>query len=147
MGHLEDVVHRAMVIREISACGDTDVIHINSYGGSERLVFEDDIAVYEVHHCLEGGWGIGESEIHHRRFEEPVSGFKGCFVFVAFANAYVVVSPPYVEFGINVRIAQVAYEIRDKGKRVLIPDSDGVNLLVVLDRAEFPILFANEEKG
>ncbi len=128
-------------------CSDTNVVHVDSYCSPEWFVFEDDVTIDEVHHRLEGRWGVGETEIHHCRFEKPISGFKGCFVFVSFPNAYVVVPPSYVEFCVDMRVAQITYEIGNEGKGILIPNRDCIDFSVVLNWAEFPILFTNEEKG
>ena len=110
-------------------------------------MFEDDVTIDEVHHRLEGRWGVGETEIHYCRFEKPISGFKSCLVFVPVTNAYVVVPPSYVKFRVDMRVAQITYEIRNEGKGILVSDRDCIDFSVVLNRAEFPILFANEEKG
>ncbi len=110
-------------------------------------MFKNDITIDEIHHRLESCWGVCETEIHHGRFEKSISGFEGCLVFVPFANADVIVPPSYIEFRVDVRIAQIAYKIGDEGKGVLVPDCYCVDLSIVLNRSEFPILFTNEEKG
>jgi hypothetical protein len=43
---------------------DEDVIHVD-----RDVSFIDQLAEQVVHHQLEGGGGIGESEKHHHRFE------------------------------------------------------------------------------
>src|SRR6266702_1391828 len=98
-------MYSAVMIREIGTRSDTDVIHVNSYCGPEWFVFEDDVMIDEVHHRLKSRWGVGETEIHHGRFEKPISGLKGCLVFVSFANTYIVVPPPYVATCVDMRIA------------------------------------------
>src|SRR6266702_3666439 len=131
----------------VSARVVTDVVHVNSDCGPERFVFKNDITIDEVHHRLESRWGVGETEIHHGRFKKPVSGFEGCLVFVPFADTDVIVSPSYIEFCVDVCVAQIAYKIGDEGKGVLIADCYCIDLSIVLNRSEFSILFANEEKG
>src|SRR6266571_561770 len=135
------------MVGKIGTRSDANVIHVDSDCCSERFVFEDNITIDEVHHRLECCWGVGKAEIHYRRFEEPVSCLKGGFVFVPFVDAHVVVSPSYVEFRIDVCVTQVSYEIRNKWKGILISNCDRVDFSVILDRAQFPILFANEEEG
>ena len=76
-------------------------------------MFENGVAVDEVHHSLERRWRVGESEIHDRRFKKSVSGFKCGLFLVSFTNTHVIVSPPYVEFGIDMRIAEIVNEICD----------------------------------
>ncbi len=142
----KDVVDCELVISNIGMSGDTDVIHIDANGSAERFVFEDDVAIYEVHHSLEGRWRIGESEVHDCRLKEAVSGFECCLVFVSFADAYVIVPPAHIELCIDVRVAEVADEISNEGKRVLISDRDGVDFSVVLYRSQFTVLFLDEEE-
>src|SRR6266702_3161904 len=130
-----------VVVGEIGARGDTDIVHVNSYRGAEWFVFEDNVTIDEVHHRLESRWGVCETEVHHCRFEKPISGFEGCLVLVAVANTDVVIPPSDVEFCVDVCVTQIAYKISDEGKGVLISNRDCVDLSIVLDRSEFSILF------
>ena len=76
-------------------CGvDQDVIHIDG-----QPVFAQFFCEYGVHHSLECSGGIRESEEHDSRFEQALIGDEGCLPFVSFFDAYVIVSPAYVEFG------------------------------------------------
>src|SRR6266581_8363032 len=97
------------MVCQIGTRSDTDVVHIDPYRSSKQLMFEDSVAINEIHHCLEGCRGIGKTEVHYRWFEEPISSFKGCFVFVAFTNTNIVISPSYVELCVNVCVAQISY--------------------------------------
>ncbi len=56
LGNLEDVVDRMSMVIYVSAGGDSNVIHINSDGGTERFMLEDNIAIDVVHHGLECCW-------------------------------------------------------------------------------------------
>src|SRR6266702_5817739 len=98
-------MYGAVMVSQIGTRSDTNVVHINSYCSPEWFVLENNITIDEVHHRLKGRWGVGETEIHHCRFEEPISGFKGRFVFVSFTNVDVVVPPSYIELCIDVRVA------------------------------------------
>src|SRR6266702_3349455 len=98
-------MYGSMMVHEVGSRGDTDIVHIDSYCGSEWFVLEDNITIDEVHHRLEGRWGVGETEVHHRRFEESVSGFKCCLVFVSITNSYVIIPPSDVEFGVYMSVA------------------------------------------
>src|SRR6266571_4311324 len=97
------------MVCQIGTRSNTNVVHIDSYSSSKRLVFEDGVAINKIHHRLEGCWGIGKTEVHYRWFEKPISGFKGCFVFVAFTNTDIIIPPPYVELCVNVCVAQISY--------------------------------------
>ncbi len=147
LSNFEDVVHSTLVVIEVGASGDTDVIHIDADCGAEGFVFEDDISIDEVHHGLEGRWRISESKVHDCWFKKSVSGFKHRLLFIPFTDSYVIVSPADVEFCIYVRVAEVLNEVHDQREGVLIPDCDGVDLAIILYRSQFAILFTNEEKG
>ncbi len=144
--HFEDIVNCATVIIKISASCDTDIVHVYANSGTKWFVFEDNVTVYEVHHGLKGCWRIGKSEIHDCRFEEAVSGFERCLLFVSLTNAYVIIPPSDVELRVEMCIAEIADEIRDEGKRVLIPNRESVDLPVILYQSELAIFFLDEEK-
>ena len=74
-------------------CGvDENVVHIDS-----EPVFSEFFGEYRVHHRLECGGGVCESEEHDSWFEQSLVSDEGCLPFVSFLNADVVVSPPDVE--------------------------------------------------
>src|SRR6266702_7785595 len=133
--HFEDVVNCTMVVVEVGAGSNADVVHIDTDGSTEGFMFEDNVAIDEVHHSLEGRWRIGKSEIHDCGFKKAVSGFERCFGLVPFTDSYVVISPSDIELRIDMCVAEIADEVRDKGKRVLIPNRESVNLPVVLYRS------------
>jgi len=147
LGNFEDVVDSTVMVIKVSVSGDADVVHIYADCGAEGFVFEDDVLVDEVHHGLEGCWRISESKIHDCWFEESVSGFKRRFLFIPFADLYVIVAPPDVEFSVYVCIAKISNEVRDQRKGVLVPDGDGINFAIVLYQSHFAILFTDEEEG
>ena len=53
---------------------DGDVVHVDHYAP-----FIDEIAENRVHHGLEGGRRVCESEEHDRRFVKPFVGYEHCF--------------------------------------------------------------------
>jgi hypothetical protein len=71
---------------------DQDVVHVDCEPVFPEFFNEDC-----VHHCLEGGWGVGEAEEHHPWFEEAFVGDECRLPLVLFLDADVVVSPLYVE--------------------------------------------------
>src|SRR6266702_5596755 len=125
--HFEDVVNCTMVVVEVGAGSNADVVHIDTDGSTEGFMFEDNVAIDEVHHSLEGRWRIGKSEIHDRGFKKAISGFECCLGLVPFADAYIVISPADIELRVDVCIAEIADEVRDEGKRVLISNCEGIN--------------------
>jgi len=140
------IMDHPFVIVKVHASGDSDIVHIDADCGAKRFMFEDDVAIDVVHHGLECRWGVGESKVHDCRFEKSVSGFKCCLLFISFADAYVVVTPSYIKFGVYMGITEVLDEVRDKRKGILVSDGDGVDFSIVLYWSHFAVLFANEEK-
>ena len=88
-----------------------------------------------VHHRLESGRGVCKAKEHDRGFIQSIACFKGGLVFVSFFNAYVVISPPDVQLGIDVCPSQVGDKVRNEWKRILVADRDVVDPSIVLYRA------------
>ena len=70
-----------------------DVVHVNREPSFSEFFLEQG-----VHHSLEGGWGVGESEEHDTRFEEAFIRNEGRLPFIALLDVNVIVSPSDVEF-------------------------------------------------
>ena len=68
-------------------------------------------------------------------------------MFVTRFDTDVVVSPPNVEFCIDICAAEVGNEVRNEGQRVLVADSMVVNPAIVLYRTQLPVLLFDKEKG
>src|SRR6266702_1922455 len=128
--HLENIVDGTTMVVEISTGGDTDIIHVDANGGTERFVLEDGVTIDEVHHSLECRWRIGKSEIHDRGFEKAISGFKRSLRFVSFTDAYIVVSPADIELRIDVCVAEVANKVCDERKGILISNCEGIDFSI-----------------
>ena len=58
--------------------GDQHVIHVDDEPSFMHFFLEDG-----VHHHLEGGWQIGQSEEHHSGFEQPFVSDEGRLPFVS----------------------------------------------------------------
>ena len=114
LGNFEDVVDCALMIVHVCAGGNSNVVHVNSDSCAEGFVLENDVAINVVHHGLEGRWRIGESEVHNRRFEKSISGFKCCFLLVSFADAYIVVPPSDVKLCVDMCVAEIVDKIRSR---------------------------------
>ena len=52
---------------------DQDIIEVHTYDAFSNQILED-----VIHHHLEGGQGIGQSEKHHQGFEESPICTKSC---------------------------------------------------------------------
>ena len=95
-------------------------------------MLENDVVVDVVHHCLKCCWRIGESEVHDRRLEKSISGFKRCLLFISFANAYIVVPPSNIKFCVDVCVAEVTDKVCNQGEGILISNGKGVDFTIIL---------------
>ena len=91
MVSLQNLLHLCLVLSEGALGEDHDVVNVNDYN-----VFH--VSKDLVHHGLERGRGIAESEEHDCGFEGSSMANKCCFPFVSFLNPYVYVSPSKVYF-------------------------------------------------
>src|ERR1700677_237648 len=112
--------------------GDSNVIHVYANDSTLGSVFCDDLFIDLVHHCLKSGGGIAKAEKHDCGFKEAIACFEGRFVFVAFLDSHVVISPSYVQLGEYGRSPKVSKEVRDEGKGVLVADRVLVKTPVIL---------------
>ena len=60
--------------------------------------FCDEVSEYVIHHCLERGGGVGESEEHYCGFVQAMVSSKRRLPFISFFHSDVIVSPSDVEF-------------------------------------------------
>src|SRR5258708_34166771 len=101
---------------------------------------------YGVHHHLEGRWGVGKPKEHDRRFEESLGSEEWHFGFIAWLDAYVVVSPSDIELREEGAPAQMVNCLGNKGGDVAIPFGPLVYWIVVLDGSEFPVFLLDKEE-
>src|SRR5258707_4747159 len=69
-----------------------NVIHID-----DNTTFSDKLSENVVHHRLESGWTIGQTEKHHQGFEQSLIGNESGLPFIAFLNPHVVVTPSNIQ--------------------------------------------------
>ncbi|KAG5349548.1 hypothetical protein C0989_003210 [Termitomyces sp. Mn162] len=87
---------------------DKDVVKVYKHYTFGNEVLED-----ILHHCLEGGWTIGESEEHDKRFKQPPVGLEGSLPFVSLMDAHIVVAPLDIQFSEVLYNSEVIDELRD----------------------------------
>ncbi len=61
-------------------------------------------------------------------------------------DAYVVVPPSDIKLCVDMCITEIADEIRNQGKGVLIANGKGVDFVIVLYWSQFAVLFADKEE-
>jgi hypothetical protein len=122
---------------------DQEINHVNN-----KPPFGNHIMEGIIHESLEGGRGIIHAKEHDHRFEEAFMDNEGTFPLISFFDANIVITPLNVKLGEDLSSFEFINEVRDKGKRVGIAGGMGVEILVVLARAEFAVLlFHKEERG
>src|SRR6202453_5480095 len=94
----EDIFNSFYVVRKRSGRSNSNIVHIDSDNSPLDSEFCHDIFVNLIHHCLESCGGVTESKKHDSGLKESISCFERRFVFVAFLDSDVIVSPSYIEF-------------------------------------------------
>ena len=117
---------------------DHDVINVNDY---------DVVHVREnlVHHGLECGGGVAESEEHDGGFIGSSVADERCFPFITFLNLYVVVFPPKVYLREVLRSLELVDKLRDEWERVVVPYCVLVQVPVILNHPLPSVLLRHEE--
>ncbi|KAG5334045.1 hypothetical protein C0989_004507 [Termitomyces sp. Mn162] len=106
---------------------DEDVIKVYAHYTLCNEVLED-----VVHHGLEGGWAIGETEEHDKQLKQFPVGLEGCLLLISFLNAHIVVTPPDVQFSEVLCTPEVVDELGDEEEEVTVLHYHGIEYLVVL---------------
>ncbi len=71
---------------------DGYVVHVDGHASFVNEILED-----HVHHCLEGSWGVSQTEEYDRWFVQPFIGYKGCLSSVLWFDEDFIISPFNVE--------------------------------------------------
>ena len=96
--------------------------------------FHDEVTEDVIHHCLKGGWAVGELEEHDQWFEEPLVGLEGHLPLGSLGDVHIVVSPPDIELGEVLGTLELVYELRDERDWVLVLHGHGIQGPVILHR-------------
>ncbi|GLB41131.1 putative retrotransposable element tf2 155 kda protein type 1-like [Lyophyllum shimeji] len=117
--HYGGVMSPSEVVVSIEECRrglsvDEDVIEVHTNDSLHYEVTED-----VVHHRLEGGRTVCESEEHDQRFEESVIRSERGLLLISLLDADIVVAPPDLQLGEVSRTTEVVDELGDEGKRFI----------------------------
>jgi hypothetical protein len=121
-------------------CKDEDVIQVDT-----DYTLDDKILENVIHHGLEGGWAVSETEEHHQRFEKSSVGVECSLPFITFLDADIVVPPADIKLGEVACTSKMIDKVRNERKWIDILDSLCIECLIVLDKLERSILLLNEE--
>src|SRR3981189_277427 len=123
-------------------CEDEDVIEVDGDNTLGDEVLED-----FVHHCLEGRRAVGQSKVHHKRFEQTAISSKRRFPFIAFFYPHIVIPPADVKLGEVLRAFESVNEVINEREGVAVLPSDQVERAIVLHEAKLSVFLLDEEDG
>ena len=111
---IQDLTNNFPVLFQCSS-EDKDIIQVDHYNAFCDQLLED-----AIHHCLEGGWSIGQPKEHDQGFIEATICPEGCYPLVSFFHANIIEPPADVEFSEILSTLKFVNEFRDEGKGVLV---------------------------
>src|SRR5260221_4868770 len=91
-----------------------DVIHV-----ADGLIAIDEGVEDVIHHCLEGGGQVAQSEEHDKGFKQSTVRGEGCLPLIPFLQSDIVETPAQVHDRDQLRVAQPGDPDRGKEKRVV----------------------------
>jgi hypothetical protein len=109
--------------------------------------FHDEVLENVIHHHLEGGGRVSESEKHHQWLVEATISTTRCLPLVTLFHSNILVPPSYIELREEFRAVKLIHQFRDEGKRIVILDHDGVECAIVLYETKRSVLLIDEEDG
>ncbi|KAG5335563.1 hypothetical protein C0989_001005, partial [Termitomyces sp. Mn162] len=86
----QDKVHDLVVFFQHFGV-DEDVVEVYAH-----YTFGNEVSEDVVHHCLKGGWAIGESKEYNKRFKQFLVGLEGSIPLVFLLVVHIVVAPPEI---------------------------------------------------
>ena len=114
MEALQNLLHLGLMLSKGAFGEDHNVININDYD-----IFH--VGENLVHHGLERGRGVAESEEHDRGFIGSSMADERGFPFVTLLDPYVVVAPPKVYLREVLRPLELVDVLQDEQERVVVP--------------------------
>ena len=101
-GKGQNITYDHGVVLVVDMGGDSYIVNVNMDGSTKEFVLSYTGAKNVVHHLLEGGRWVGEAKEHDSWFVGSISHFEGSFMFIAFFDADIVVTPLNVQLCVNV---------------------------------------------
>ena len=123
---LQNLLHLGLVFGKRALGEDHDVVNVNDY---DVVHVRKDF----VHHSLERGGGVAESEEHDSGFVGSSMTDECCFPFITFLDLHIVVPPPKVYLREVLRSLELVDELQNERERVIVSYSVLIEVPVVLD--------------
>ena len=82
---------------------------------------------------MEGSKTVGYSKEHYKRFEEASVGVESCLPFISRPDAYIIETPVDIKFYEVLGSTELGNKFKNKGERISVLNSYGVQYAVVLD--------------
>jgi hypothetical protein len=117
---------------------DEDVIKVDHDISRQDEVLED-----VVHHCLEGGRGVGKAKVHHQQLKEPRLVWNTAFHSLP---SRMLLKPHQTSSFEELGSLQTVNKVIDQGEWVPVLHSHGIEHLVVLDEPEPSVLLDEENQ-
>ena len=92
-----------------SFCEDQNIVEVHTYDTFSNQILED-----VIHHCLEGRWGVAQSEKHHQGFKESSICMKGHLPFIAVFHTHIIVSPSNIKFCEVLGSSKLVYKVQNQ---------------------------------
>jgi hypothetical protein len=124
----------------------------NVLGENENVIevythhtFHNEILENVIHHGLEDGGRVSESEKHHQRFVETVIGMKCCLPLITCLHLHILVPPPHIKLSEELCMPKLIHQFGNEGERIVILDCDGVQHTIILYKVKHSLLLFDEE--
>ena len=116
------------------------VVQVNHHNPFSYELLED-----VIHHGLESGWAIGETEEHYQWFEETSVRSESSLPLVTFFHLNIIETPSDVQFGEVLGAPELSDQFGNEQEWVLVFDHYHIKGSVVLDKLEASIFLFDEE--
>ena len=113
MEALQNLLHLGLMVSKRSFGEDHDVINVDNYG-----IFH--VSKNLIHHSLEHGQGVAESEEHDSGFVGSSVADECGFPFVTFLDPNIVVSPLKVYLREVLQSLELVNELQDERERIVV---------------------------
>ena len=102
---------------------------------------------YLIHEIHEIGWSIRQTKTHYGVLIQSVTGGESGLRNIRLSDSELVITGPKVDLGEYLSSIHLVKEIFNLGQRILIPDSDVVELAVIHTQTYGTVLLIHKDNG